>query len=69
MYQEVWRAAVEEDLACDRETSNERDRYAVVVKKGTLAHSRKRRLARTLARRLARRLGKDPKMLGKSREQ
>ena len=34
MYQEVWRA---EDLACDRETSNERDRYAVAVKKGTSA--------------------------------
>ena len=37
MYQEVWLAAVGEDLACDRETSNERDCYAVVVKKGTSA--------------------------------
>ena len=32
VYQEVWWAAVGEDLACDRETSNERDRYAVVVR-------------------------------------
>ena len=33
VYQEVWRAVVGEDLACDRETSNERDRYTVAVKK------------------------------------
>ena len=37
MYQEVWGAAVGEDLACDQETSNERDHYTVVVKKGTSA--------------------------------
>ena len=38
VYQEVWRAAVEDpNRACDQETSNERDHYAVVVKKGTSA--------------------------------
>ena len=26
VYQDVWRAAVGEDLACDRETSNDGDR-------------------------------------------
>ena len=33
IYKDVWRAAVVEDLRCERETSNAHDRYAVAVMK------------------------------------
>ena len=33
VYKDVWRAAVGEDLECERETSNAHDRYAVAVTK------------------------------------
>ena len=33
IYQEVWTAAVGEELICERETHNSHDRYAVAVKR------------------------------------
>ena len=36
VYQRVWDAVVGENLECERETSNEKDRYAVVAKKAEL---------------------------------
>ena len=33
VYQCVWEAVVGENLECERETSNEKDRYAVVANK------------------------------------
>ena len=33
VYQRVWEAVIGENLECERETSNEKDRYAVVAKK------------------------------------
>ena len=36
VYQEVWEAAVDEVLACERQPRNAADRYAVSVKDGTI---------------------------------
>ena len=33
MYQEIWTAAVGEELVCEREPHNSHDRYAVAVKR------------------------------------
>ena len=33
VYRTIWDAAIGEDLMCEREPSNEHDRYAVAIKK------------------------------------
>ena len=60
MYQEVWRAAVGEDLTYVTERPVTSEIVTLLLSRKGHRHSCRRRLARTLARRLARRLGKRP---------
>ena len=47
LYKEIWEAAAGEVLMCERETHNDRDRYAVAVKKtGTVIGHLTRKLSR-----------------------
>ena len=46
VYKEVWGAAVDESLVCERESENASDRYAVAVKKGTIIGHLARKVSR-----------------------
>ena len=46
MYCDVWDASLGETLECEREPTNEKDRYAVVVKKsGTIVGRAKKNIS------------------------
>ena len=48
VYKEIWNPVIGEELHCQREMSNEKDRYAVAVKKARLVvgHLPKRKISR-----------------------
>ena len=47
VYRDIWNASIGETLVCEREPTNEKDRYAVAVKKaGTIVGHVPRKISR-----------------------